>query len=662
MTTVVPALDALPPSPLRSDQSTFVARTEARLTAEETVYQPQMSAVITAINTLAGELMTAEGTAVASGIAAAASEVAAAASAASAIAAPGTAATSTTSLTVGTGSKSLTIQTGKAYSVGQAVVIADTAAPSSNWMFGQITSYNSGTGALVVSVAQTLGSGTIAAWTVSITASPSASGSAIVRRAITGADTAVLSDLSKLIDATSGTFTLGFSGVATLGSGWFCYVKNSGTGTVTLDPNASETIDGLTSFVMYPDEVRLVQCDGTALRSILIEGVAVGDFSYSSRVPPFPQWLPCDGATYLQSSYTRLYAELGLLGFAYGSAKFSNPGTLPTGLGDCCSWDDSATYLAVGHATSPYISVYSRSGTTLTKLSNPATLPSGQVQGIAWDPTGEFLAVAESGGAFVTVYQRSGSTLTKLTDPPGFTGNNAFAVSWDSTSTYLAVAHGGGSFMTVYSRSGTTFTRLSNPATLPTGVGRSCSWGGAYLAVGHTTSPYISVYSRSGATLTKLADPASLPLADAVSSSFDSTGTYLAVGHSSTLLALYKRSGSTVTKVHEVTTPSGNTGCDWDSTDTRLAVAIGASPYLVVYPRTADALGGALANPGTLPTSAGNDCAYGGSNGAYLAVSTSSSPYVHVYRNFAYDVDTLFRAPTLPTIDNAAAAFVKALP
>jgi len=97
-----------------------------------------------------------------------ASATAAAASAASALGAPGTNATSTTSLTVGTGSKSLTLaQTGKAFSIGQVVVIASTASPG-NQMTGIITAFNSGTGAMTVDVQQTLGSGTIASWTISL--------------------------------------------------------------------------------------------------------------------------------------------------------------------------------------------------------------------------------------------------------------------------------------------------------------------------------------------------------------------------------------------------------------------------------------------------------------------------------------------------------------
>lgn len=83
-------------------------------------------------------------------------------------------ASSTTSLTIGTGSKSLTIETGKGYAVGQPVMIAETANPT-NFMVGQVTSYNSGTGALVANVTDTGGSGTAAAWTLSVTSILSAS-------------------------------------------------------------------------------------------------------------------------------------------------------------------------------------------------------------------------------------------------------------------------------------------------------------------------------------------------------------------------------------------------------------------------------------------------------------------------------------------------------
>lgn len=113
------------------------------------------------------DLAAKQAAALASKNAAATSETNAAASAATAVNAPGTSATSTTSLTIGTGSKTLTIQTGKSIVVGMSVKIASTASPT-NWMAGDVTAYNSGTGSLTVNSALTSGSGTIAAWTVSL--------------------------------------------------------------------------------------------------------------------------------------------------------------------------------------------------------------------------------------------------------------------------------------------------------------------------------------------------------------------------------------------------------------------------------------------------------------------------------------------------------------
>jgi len=78
-----------------------------------------------------------------------------------------TTATSTTSLTIGTGAQSLTVDASKSYQVGMSVQIAH---DSTNWMHGEVTSYNAGTGALVVNVTSALGSGTETAWTVTLSA------------------------------------------------------------------------------------------------------------------------------------------------------------------------------------------------------------------------------------------------------------------------------------------------------------------------------------------------------------------------------------------------------------------------------------------------------------------------------------------------------------
>ncbi len=74
--------------------------------------------------------------------------------------------TSTTSLTIGTGTKSLTVDTGKSYLPGMSVNIGYTT-DGANYMRGTVKTYNSGTGAMDVNVTETGGSGTQTAWSIS---------------------------------------------------------------------------------------------------------------------------------------------------------------------------------------------------------------------------------------------------------------------------------------------------------------------------------------------------------------------------------------------------------------------------------------------------------------------------------------------------------------
>lgn len=89
------------------------------------------------------------------------------------------------------------------------------------------------------------------------------------RTAKTSAYTLVAGDKGALIDC-SGTWTLGFTAAATLGAGWWCYVRNVDTGTITADPNGSELIDGVTSGAIRPGMTLLVQCDGAAFHCVRV--------------------------------------------------------------------------------------------------------------------------------------------------------------------------------------------------------------------------------------------------------------------------------------------------------------------------------------------------------------------------------------------------------
>lgn len=83
----------------------------------------------------------------------------------------------------------------------------------------------------------------------------------------TGTYTVVAGDRGKHFDL-SGTFTLGFTAAATLGDGFSVSLRNSGAGSVTVDPNASETLDGSTSVILAPGQSLVVLCDGSSFRSI----------------------------------------------------------------------------------------------------------------------------------------------------------------------------------------------------------------------------------------------------------------------------------------------------------------------------------------------------------------------------------------------------------
>jgi hypothetical protein len=108
----------------------------------------------------------------------------------------------------------------------------------------------------------------------------------ITRSARTSNTILAASDCFKLIDITSGTFTQTFTSAVTLGAGWYCYIKNSGTGDITLDPNGTQTIGGQTTRIMYPGEAILVICDGANFHVVVLNSFIKTFTSSGSFVKP----------------------------------------------------------------------------------------------------------------------------------------------------------------------------------------------------------------------------------------------------------------------------------------------------------------------------------------------------------------------------------------
>ena len=303
--------------------------------------------------------------------------------------------------------------------------------------------------------------------------------------------------------------------------------------------------------------------------------------------------------------------------------------TAPEGGATGCSFSYDGTYLAVGHLTSPYITVYKRTGDTFTKVS-ALTAPEGDGSDCNFSYDGTYLAVSHSVSPYITVYKRTGDTFAKvsaLTAPEG-TGT-ACSFSYDGI--YLAVGHTTSPYITVYKRSGDTFTKVS-ALTAPQGnvFGCSFSYDGIYLAVVHTGSPYITVYKRSGDTFTKVSALTALE-GDGHRCSFSYDGTYLAVVHTgSPYVTVYKRTGDTFTKVSPLTAPEGNGyGCSFSYDGIYLSIGHLTSPYITVYKRTGDTFTKVSALEALEGGAADCDSSY---NGTYMAVGHATSPYITVYK------------------------------
>lgn len=146
----------------------------------------------------------------------------------------------------------------------------------------------------------------------------------IVRSARSSNTPIVAADRQKLIDITAGTFNQTLDASASLGSGWFAYLRNFGAGVVTIDPNGAETIDGLPTLAIYPGQVRLLQSDGVALRSLLIAGAAV--FSAVDEKPSGTQ-----GGGTVAATWTPRVLNTVRGNSVPGASLASNTVTLPAG-------------------------------------------------------------------------------------------------------------------------------------------------------------------------------------------------------------------------------------------------------------------------------------------------------------------------------------------
>jgi len=80
--------------------------------------------------------------------------------------------------------------------------------------------------------------------------------------------TAVATDRSSTYVWTGGAGTLTLTLASTLGNNWFMFVRNSGTGALTVDGSGGNTINGSTSIVLQPADSCIIVCSGSTFYTV----------------------------------------------------------------------------------------------------------------------------------------------------------------------------------------------------------------------------------------------------------------------------------------------------------------------------------------------------------------------------------------------------------
>lgn len=161
---------------------------------------------------------------------------------------------STTSLTIADVLQTFTMETGKEFVPGETIFLADSSAPSTNYMIGILTAYSTTTGLSTALISSHVGGGTIASWVIGISNS---NGVTLVNNTFTGHQ-----NFARATVASAAT-------TADIWSALGNQIDFTGTATVTGFPAATQA----------GSSRRLIcagACSFTAGANMLIDGVSSG--------------------------------------------------------------------------------------------------------------------------------------------------------------------------------------------------------------------------------------------------------------------------------------------------------------------------------------------------------------------------------------------------
>lgn len=152
-------------------------------------------------------------------------------------------------------------------------------------------------------------------------------GSTLTIDAKTAAYTVVSSDAGKIINCTANTFTVSLTAAATLGSGFNCWIWNTGTGVITIDPNGGETIDGFATRILRPQEGLQIICNGTNW----VTGSNKSLLLYAENLQRFDRPRPIAGQNSVSIGLESTATGLTCIALGYTTTA-SGEGSLSTGI------------------------------------------------------------------------------------------------------------------------------------------------------------------------------------------------------------------------------------------------------------------------------------------------------------------------------------------
>lgn len=236
---------------------------------------------------------------------------------------------------------------------------------------------------------------------------------------------------AKLVTNTGGANTFSLESVVTLGDDFFVFIRNAGTGTLTLDPAGVETIDGQATMTVQPGESLILFCSGASWYTVgygrstvyqfsqLVKDVsAAGTFTLtateaSNKLMTFIG-NPASAVTIVVPSVVSVY---------YLSSEISTAQdiTFKTALGTGISIPQSGRFIALCDGTNVVAAQSVQASSSITLIdgssTNPALSFASQTNTGLYKQGAQGLGIAVNGAAALTLE----TALAQIYPPQGYT-------------------------------------------------------------------------------------------------------------------------------------------------------------------------------------------------------------------------------------------------